>query len=100
MTGQMMYEQLTVNSLIDHAARFHGATEVVSVETTGELSRSTWAEVSANARRLASALDRLGVAPGARVGGVIGRHQAGRIDAGIDLRGRERGVAEQFLDRA
>ncbi|WBU62118.1 long-chain fatty acid--CoA ligase [Paracoccus albus] len=68
MTGRMMYEQLTVNSLIDHAARFHGATEVVSVETTGEVSRSTWTEVSANARRLASALDHLGVSSGARVG--------------------------------
>ena len=68
MTGKMMYQELTVNSLIDHAARFHGGTEVVSVETTGEVSRSNWAGVAEHARRLASALDRLGVSPGARVG--------------------------------
>lgn len=68
MPGTMMYEQLTINSLIDHAARFHAGTEVVAVETSGEVSRSNWGEVAANARRLASALDGLGVSPGARVG--------------------------------
>ncbi|KGJ06514.1 fatty-acyl-CoA synthase [Paracoccus halophilus] len=68
MTGAMIYDQLTVGSLIDHAARFHAGTEVVSVETSGEVARSNWGEVSANARRLASALNRLGVAEGARVG--------------------------------
>ena len=34
------------------------------------------------------------------MGGVIGRHQPGGIDAGIDLRRRQRGVAEQFLNGA
>ena len=34
------------------------------------------------------------------MGGVIGCHQPGGIDAGVDLRRRERGVAEQFLDGA
>ena len=36
----------------------------------------------------------------ARVGGPIGADQAFGIDLGINLRGRQRGVAEQFLDRA
>lgn len=67
MFGTMMYDQLTVGSLIDHAARFHSTAEVVSVETTGETSRSTWGQVGENARRLASALDGLGVAQDARI---------------------------------
>jgi len=66
MSGSMMSKPLVINSLIDHAARYHGATEVVSVETTGGITRSSWGDVAANARRLASALDKLGVDPGAR----------------------------------
>lgn len=68
MSGRMIHDQLTTTSLIEHAARFHGGTEIVSVETTGGVARTTWAQVAENARRLASALDRLGVAPDARVG--------------------------------
>ncbi len=68
MSGTMMYDNLTINSLIDHAARFHTGTEVVSVETAGGLVHTTWGEVARNARRLASALDKLGVADDARVG--------------------------------
>ncbi len=63
----MMHQQLTVGSMIDHAARWHGGTEVVSVETTGGVRRSTWGQVAQNARRLASALERLGVKQGERV---------------------------------
>ena len=64
----MMTRPLTVTSLIAHAARVHGGTEIVSVETDGTIARSSWGEVAANARRLSDALDRLGIAPGARVG--------------------------------
>ena len=38
--------------------------------------------------------------PRARMGGAIGLHQAGAVDRGVDLRRRQRGMAEQFLDRA
>lgn len=68
MNGTMMYQPLTTGSLIDHAARYHGGTEIVSVETAGGIKRTTWAEVDANARKLASALDRLGVSLGVRCG--------------------------------
>ena len=34
------------------------------------------------------------------MGGTIGRQQPGAIDGGVDLRRRQRGVAEQLLDRA
>src|SRR5262245_15079355 len=36
----------------------------------------------------------------ARMGAAIDLQEPLAVDAGIDLRGRERGVAEQFLDRA
>lgn len=68
ISGSMMQLPLLVSALIDHAARWHGATEIVSVETTGGISRSTWAAVAADARRLASALARRGIGPGDRCG--------------------------------
>lgn len=68
MLGQMMQMPLTIGSLIDHAARFHSDGEIVSVETTGEIENSTWGAVGKNARRLASALRKLGLEEGARCG--------------------------------
>lgn len=66
MLGRMMQMPLTVGSLIEHAGRYHRDTEIVSVETTGGVSHSTWGEVARNARRLASALSKLGVEQGDR----------------------------------
>ncbi len=66
MNGTMMYQPLTVGSLIDHAMHYHAGTEVVSVETTGEVETLNWGQVANNARRLAAVLDKLGVAQGAR----------------------------------
>ncbi len=61
MLGQMMNEPLLISGLIRHAARYHGATEIVSVETTGGLHRTTWREVERDSRKLASALQKLGL---------------------------------------
>ena len=66
MLGRMMYQQLTTSSLIKHAAKYHGKTEVVSVETAGGVKRSNWQEVEQNARTLASALKKLGIQHGER----------------------------------
>ncbi|WP_163852336.1 long-chain fatty acid--CoA ligase [Pseudooceanicola aestuarii] len=68
MFGTMMTQALTVSSLIAHAEKYHAGTEVVSVETDGTTARSSWGEAGRNARRLMSALDRLGIDPGARCG--------------------------------
>ncbi|OAN78648.1 long-chain fatty acid--CoA ligase [Sulfitobacter sp. EhC04] len=57
----MMYFPLTIGSLIDHAERNYPGSEVVSVETAGNIDRSTWGEVARNSRRLASALAKLGI---------------------------------------
>ena len=59
MLGKMMDQPLLISNLIAHAGRYHGATEVVSVETTGGIERADWSRLERNARRLASALERL-----------------------------------------
>jgi fatty-acyl-CoA synthase len=61
MIGQMMRQPLIISSLIDHAARYHGNTEVVSVETSGEVTRTYWSGVALRARKLASALGKMGL---------------------------------------
>ncbi len=68
MLGQMMTQPLLISSLIDHAARYHGETEITSVETDGTVTRTNWSEVARHARQLASALTKLGLAPQDRVG--------------------------------
>ena len=66
MLGNMMQMPLTIGSLIEHAGRYHATGEVVSVETTGGIERSNWKQVGQNARRLASALGKLGLEQGDR----------------------------------
>lgn len=68
MLGQMMSQPLLISSLITHAERNHNDGEIISVNTGGGVERTTWGQVAANARRLASALDALGVAPHTRCG--------------------------------
>lgn len=63
MLGKMMDRPLLISELIAHAGRYHAATDVISVETTGEIGVSNWGEIEANARRLASALSKLGLSP-------------------------------------
>jgi fatty-acyl-CoA synthase len=66
MLGQMMEMPLTIGSLIEHAERYHSHTEIVSVETTGEQTTSNWGTVGQNARKLSSALRKLGIVDGER----------------------------------
>ncbi len=68
MLGQMMTQPLLISSLIVHADRYHGQTEIISVETDGSVTESNWSQVSTNARKLASALTALGQDPQARIG--------------------------------
>ncbi len=67
MLGLMQDQPLLVSSILTHAARQHGDTEVVSRESSGVLHRSSYAKLERRARRLARALGRLGVQPGDRV---------------------------------
>ena len=64
MLGQMMKMPLLISSLVDHAANYHGKTEIVSVETSGGISRSNWETVARRSRKLASALGKRGIKQG------------------------------------
>jgi 3-(methylthio)propionyl---CoA ligase len=68
MFGLMQDQPLLISSLITHADRHHGATEIVSRSIEGPIMRYSFREAHARTRRLANALRRLGVAPSDRVG--------------------------------
>ncbi|MBV9189974.1 MAG: fatty-acid--CoA ligase [Betaproteobacteria bacterium] len=67
MQGLMMDMPLLVSGLIKHADRFHGATEIVSKTTEGAIHRYGWRDVHRRAKRVANALERLGVGMQERV---------------------------------
>ena len=67
MQGLMMEMPLLISSLLRHAARHHGDTEIVSRRVEGDIHRYTWADCHARAARLADALVRSGVQPGERI---------------------------------
>ena len=56
-----------ISALADHAARYHGDTEITSVDTDRTITRTNWRGINARARQLASALTKLGLDPQARV---------------------------------
>jgi len=68
MQGLMMNVPLMIASLIRHADRWHGDTEIVSRTIEGPIHRYTYRDAHARARRLANALKRLGVNEGDRIG--------------------------------
>ncbi len=67
MLGLMQQRPLLISTLVDYAARWHGEREIVSRDADGAIHRSTYAEVAMRAKRLANALDALGLRPGDRV---------------------------------
>jgi fatty-acyl-CoA synthase len=67
MLGLMQQTPLLISSLLIHAARWHGATEIVSRLVEGPIHRTNWAGIERRAQRLALALERLGVRPDGRV---------------------------------
>jgi fatty-acyl-CoA synthase len=63
----MQSQPLLISSLITHAERHHGSTEIVSRRVEGDIHRTTWGQVSRRARQVANALDGLHLAFGDRV---------------------------------
>lgn len=59
---------LTIDRMLDHAARWHGQVEVVSKYGAEPAVRATWSTIRAEAMRLASALTANGVRVGDRIG--------------------------------
>ena len=66
--GLMMDRPLLISGVIEHAGAQFGATQIVSHETHGPVFRYTFAECAARARRLAHALQHLGLTSGSAVG--------------------------------
>jgi len=68
LMGQMMSAPLLISSIIKHAARYYGSTEIVSRRIEGDLHRYTYRDCELRARKVAQALVALGVKQGERVG--------------------------------
>lgn len=66
MLGQMMSEPLLISSLVKHAGKFHSDRDIISVETDGSVTKTNWQNVERRARKLASALGKLGLKAGDR----------------------------------
>jgi len=67
LLGQMMDVPLNVSSLLAHAARHFGSTEIVSRRIEGDLHRYTYRDCERRAKQLAQALIALDVEPGERI---------------------------------
>ena len=68
MLGQMMDIPLLISSLIMHADRHHGDTEIVTRTVEGPIHRYTYRDAHLRSRQLAGALEKLGVKQGDRIG--------------------------------
>ncbi|WP_248322208.1 3-(methylthio)propionyl-CoA ligase [Caballeronia sp. Sq4a] len=66
--GQMMDIPLLASSLLSHAARHFGDTEIVSKRIEGDIHRYTYRDCEKRAKQLAQALAALGVEQGERIG--------------------------------
>ena len=68
--------ELRVHRVLDHAAREHGDRAIVTRWADGRETRTDWAGVAHDAKRLAQALERIGIKPGDRVATLAMNHAA------------------------
>ncbi|MDP6832616.1 MAG: 3-(methylthio)propionyl-CoA ligase [Alphaproteobacteria bacterium] len=67
MLGLMQDRPLLISSLIEFAAQYHGAVEIVSRSVEGPIHRYTYADANRRSKQLAQALGSLGIGLGDRV---------------------------------
>ncbi|MBX6745917.1 MAG: AMP-binding protein, partial [Acetobacteraceae bacterium] len=67
MQGLMQDRPLLISAILEHAARNHPASKVVSARPDGTLAHHTWPEIAARAAQLAHALTGRGVRQGERI---------------------------------
>lgn len=67
MHGLMMNTPLLISSIAEHAEKFHGDREIVSVTADNPRHRCTFREAMGRSKQLANALDKLGLKHGDRV---------------------------------
>ena len=66
--GLMMEQPLLISNILEHAARHHGDTEIISRRTEGDIHRYTYAACATRAKKVSQMLDDLGIGTGSRVG--------------------------------
>ena len=74
MLGGMQDFELRVSTLLDHAAREHPTREIVTHWADGRQTRTDWQGVARDSRRLARALERLGMRAGDRIATLAMNH--------------------------
>ena len=74
MLGGMQDWPLRVTRILDHAEREHGEREIVSLYADGRQTRTDWRGIARDSRRLARALETLGIQPGDRVATLAMNH--------------------------
>ena len=67
MNGLMMYSQLTITSIMKHADKIHGASEIVSFTPDNPTHRYTYKDAFKRTRQLANALNALKLKKGDRI---------------------------------
>ena len=72
--GAMQDFPLRIMRLMDHAEREHGSREIVAARGDGTTIRTNWTNLAGDARRMAQALERLGVQPGDRIATLAMNH--------------------------
>jgi fatty-acyl-CoA synthase len=68
MFGLMQDRPLLISSLIEHAAKFHPTTEIVTRQADGSYDRANWLSIRNEAKRVAQVLAVLGLKQSDRVG--------------------------------
>lgn len=72
--GAMQDWPLRVMRLVDHAEREHGDSEIVTAWADGSISRTNWRTVASDARRMANALESIGMKKGDRIATLAMNH--------------------------
>ena len=67
MLGLMQNRPLLISTVIEHAANFHSAAEIVSRTCEGPIHRCSYGDINRRSKQLANALTGLGVKPGDRI---------------------------------
>lgn len=86
MRGLMQTWRLTTDTIIDHAARWHGQREVIERAVDGSIVSKTYAEIRQNARRISAALLKAGIGVGDRVA-TLAMNGTGHLEAWYGITG-------------
>src|SRR3954463_12383778 len=74
MLGGMQDFELRVPRLLEHVAREHGVREIVTAWADGRITRTTWAGIERDSKKLAQALEKMGVGKGDRIATLAMNH--------------------------